>query len=93
VVEAHEPNLSRGMQYLLGRWAQLFNERWCRVGHLWQGRFADRVLESEEARERACNYVMANPVAAKLAATPEAWPYTGGVLATWRSRPRARRAT
>jgi putative transposase len=85
VVDTPEPNLSRGMQYLFGRWGQLYNERWDRSGHVWQGRFNDRILETDADRERACNYVLANAVEADLCSSPEEWPYTGGLLATWRN--------
>jgi putative transposase len=92
VVDTPEPNLSRGMQYLLGRWGQLYNERWERRGHLWQGRFDDRFLETDADRERACNYVLANPVEADLCSSPQDWPYTGGLLATWRNPGQTRNA-
>ncbi|HEU5163477.1 MAG TPA: transposase, partial [Thermoanaerobaculia bacterium] len=39
VIETPERTLSRGMQWLNGRYAQKFNKRHKRVGHLFQGRF------------------------------------------------------
>ena len=41
LVHTTQPELSRGMQRLLGRYAQAFNDRHRRFGHLFAGRFAD----------------------------------------------------
>jgi putative transposase len=87
VVEIREANLSRGMQRLLGRYAQLYNDRHERSGHLFQGRFDDRILDSNRRRANAIEYVLDNAVAAELASSRELWPYTGGVAATWRAAP------
>jgi len=92
VVEIREANLSQGMQRLLGRYAQLYNERHDRSGHLFQGRFDDRLLDSDRRRANAIEYVLDNPVAAELVASRELWPYTGGVAATWRTPPQRAKA-
>jgi REP element-mobilizing transposase RayT len=94
VVELQEANLSAGMQRLLGRYAQLFNETHDRRGHLFQGRFQDRFLATDRRRAAAIAYVLHNPVAAGLATAPELWPYTGGLAADWRvdTRPSTRHA-
>ena len=42
-----EPNLSRGMQYLLSGYANWFNTRHQRPGHLFQGRFKGELIEDE----------------------------------------------
>ena len=39
LVETPEPNLSRGMHLLNGRYSQGFNARHGRVGHVFQGRY------------------------------------------------------
>ncbi len=43
-----EPNLSRGMQYLLSAYANWFNTRHHRSGHLFQGRFKGELIEDEQ---------------------------------------------
>ena len=41
------PNLSKGMQYLLSGYANWFNTRHRRPGHLFQGRFKAELVEDE----------------------------------------------
>lgn len=73
-------NLSAGMQQLHGRYAQLFNERHGRVGHLFGGRFWSAPVESDEHFETLCGYVANNPVAAGLVPEWRLWPWVGGSL-------------
>src|SRR5438034_10645030 len=47
VIETPEPNLGAGMQYLQGMYALDFNQRYDRVGHLFQGRYGSRRIETE----------------------------------------------
>ena len=47
VVEATQPRLSSGMQYLSGRYAQRFNVRHGRTGHLFGGRFTSQVFPGD----------------------------------------------
>jgi putative transposase len=78
LVETTQVQLSRGMQLLNGQYAQAFNERHDRVGHLFQGRFASYAIESEEHYERALAYIRANPVEAGICATDREWPWAYG---------------
>jgi REP element-mobilizing transposase RayT len=78
IVEASQKNLSKGMHRLNGRYAQGFNERYERVGHLFQNRFKSHVIESDEHFLRALNYVRANPVAAGLCEHITEWPWADG---------------
>jgi putative transposase len=78
IVEASRPDLSSGMQRLNGRYAQRFNERYERVGHVFQNRFKSFVIESEEHFERALAYVSANPVEAGLCECSDDWPWRAG---------------
>src|SRR5512145_316717 len=45
LLETPEPNLSRGMRLLNGRYSQRFNRRHGRVGHVLQGRFKGILVE------------------------------------------------
>ena len=47
VIGTPEPNLSRGMQWLNGKYAGWFNARHDRCGHLFQGRFKAVLVEKE----------------------------------------------
>jgi REP element-mobilizing transposase RayT len=72
--------LSRGMHLVNFRYAQSFNDRYDRVGHLFQGRFATRVIETDEYFVAACEYVLDNPVRAGLCARRDDWPWLGGEI-------------
>jgi REP element-mobilizing transposase RayT len=79
ILEATQRNLSIGMQRLNGRYAQRFNQRYDRVGHVFQNRFGSYVIETEEHFERAIAYVAANPVDAGLCERIEDWPWGAGL--------------
>ena len=76
LVETPEPNLSGGMQRLKGDYATYFNERHSLVGHLFQQRFASRLIESEEYLGEVLRYIAFNPVRAGLCAHPSEWPWS-----------------
>jgi putative transposase len=79
ILEATQEHLSAGMHRLNGGYAQGYNARYERVGHLFQNRFKSFVIESEEHFERALAYVYANPVAAGLCREEGDWPWKGQV--------------
>jgi putative transposase len=72
--------LSRGMHSLSFRYAMNFNERHARTGHLFQGRFDARSVEDDEYLERACAYVLQNPVRAGICERFEDYPWLGGEI-------------
>ena len=78
IVETTQPQLSQGMQRLNGRYAQAFNERYDRRGHVFESRFSSYVIETEEHLERALAYVRANPVDAGLCERIADWPWAYG---------------
>jgi len=78
IVEAKRRDLSDGMQKLNGRYAKRFNERYDRVGHVFQNRFSSYVIESEEHFIRALAYVRANPVEAGLCENVDDWLWSAG---------------
>jgi len=78
VVITELERLSRGMHLLNFRYAQAFNDRYDRVGHLFQGRFGARLVTGEEHLTAACAYVLDNAVRAGLCATRDEWPWIGG---------------
>ena len=78
IVETKQEDLSTGMQKLNGRYAQRFNRRYDRVGHVFQNRFSSFVIESDEHFVRALRYVRANPIEAGLCATADDWPWSDG---------------
>ena len=66
VLRTLEPNLSTAMQYLNGVYAQWWNKRHTRVGHVLQGRFKAQLIQREGYFLEACRYVVLNPVRAGL---------------------------
>ena len=78
VLIAELDRLSRGMHFLSFRYAEAFNERYGRVGHLFQGRFGAWSLEGEDDLGRVCAYVFDNPVRAGLCERVEGYRWVGG---------------
>ncbi len=69
-------NLSRAMQHLNGEYAIWWNGRHQRVGHVFQGRFKDQIVQREGYLATLFRYVAMNPVRASLVSAPEAWPWS-----------------
>ncbi len=71
LVETHQPLLSAGMQRLNGLHAARFNRRYDRAGHLFQGRFESRVVDSEEYLGTVSEYIYENATRVGL----RGWPW------------------
>ena len=76
VIETPEPNLASGMQRLHGGYAQWFNHRHGRVGHLFQGRYGSVLVTSDAQLWAAIRYVVLNPVAAGFCRTAAAYRWS-----------------
>ena len=76
IIEAPRGNLGRGIQLLHGRYAQRFNQRHDRTGHLFESRYGANRVTSDEQLWTTVSYVALNPVAAGLCARPEEWPWS-----------------
>jgi len=75
VVEAVREHLSDGMQMLNGVYAQSFNGKYKRWGHLFGERFWCRPVD-EDRLLATCRYVMANPIRAGLCERISEWPWS-----------------
>jgi putative transposase len=62
LVETPAPNLARGMRQLNGVYAQAFNRRHRRDGHLFGGRYWAILVEREPHLLELCRYVVLNPL-------------------------------
>jgi putative transposase len=71
-----EPNLGAGMGRLNQLYAQWFNHRHDRVGHLFQERYWSELLETETHVLAVVRYIAANPVRAGLCRRPREWPWS-----------------
>jgi hypothetical protein len=62
LVETPLPNLSLAMRQLNGRYAQWFNRRHRRSGHVFGGRFGSIVVADDAHFLKAARYVVLNPI-------------------------------
>ena len=69
-------NVSEFMRCLQYRYARWFNKQYKRSGTLFEGRFKDKHVDSDEYLYQVCRYVHANPVVAGLATAPERWKWS-----------------
>ena len=77
VLESTVAYLAAGMQWLNGVYAQRFNKRHHRFGHLFAARYDSRAIEEADYLDRACEYVLLNPVRAGLCKHAADWPWNG----------------
>ncbi len=82
LIQTPDANLSLGMQQLHGVYAQVFNARHDRNGHLFQGRYGAVRVTSDRQLSAATAYIAHNPVSAGLCKTPEAWPWSSHTAIT-----------
>ena len=73
VIETPQPNLSLGMEWLLGTYTQRFNRRHRHWGHLFGGRYKAQLIDGRSPGylRAACDYVHLNPVRARLIAAEQ----------------------
>lgn len=76
VIRTLIPNLSLAMQYLNSVYAQQWNRRHRRVGHVFQGRFKAQLIERDGHFLEACRYVVLNPIRAGLVKNAEDWMWS-----------------
>jgi putative transposase len=89
LVETPQPNFGAGMQWLHGRYAQCFNRQHDRKGPLYDGRYHDEPVETEDHLAMVVGYIALNPVDAGLCRHPAAWRWgshhgvTRGIRRDW----------
>ncbi len=89
LVETPLANLGAGMQRLHGHYAQIFNARHGRSGHVFQGRYGSVRVTTDDQLWAATAYVALNPVAAGLCQAPEEWAWSSHASTLdGRARPR-----
>lgn len=76
LVETPRGDLSAGMRSVNGRYAQFFNRRHGRRGHLFEGRFRAILVQKDEHLLELCRYIVLNPVRARLVERPEQWRWS-----------------
>jgi putative transposase len=76
LIETPEPNIAIGMQWLNSTYAHRFNEKYERIGHLFQRRYADGIILTDEHLHEVIRYIPLNPVRAGLCKRPEDWTWS-----------------
>jgi REP element-mobilizing transposase RayT len=66
-------NLSEAIRQLNSRYGQWWNKRHEKVGHVFQGRFKDQIVDKDGYLLALSRYVVMNPVRARLVQRPEDW--------------------
>jgi putative transposase len=69
--------LSKVMQVLQFRYTRYFNQRYRKVGHLFQGRYKAILCDKEVYLLELIRYIHLNPVRAGMVRDPEEYPWTG----------------
>lgn len=76
LLETPEEGLSRGMRALNGRYAQWFNWRHRRRGHMLEGRFRSVLVQKQSHLLELHRYVVLNPVRAGLVERAGDWKWS-----------------
>jgi len=76
LVETPQPNLAAGIQRVHSPYAQIFNRRHGRVGHVFQGRYGAVRVDTNAYFATVARYVAMNPVTAGLVHLPCDWPWS-----------------
>jgi len=76
LIETPQANIAEGMQWLNTGYARGFNEIYGRVGHLFQRRYADGLIQDEEHLRAVIRYIPLNPVKAGLVNRPDDWRWS-----------------
>lgn len=77
VLELTKSSLSSGFQRFNARYAQYYNGRYERRGHVFAGRFRDKMIETDAHRLEVVRYVARNPTKANMCRLPEHYPWSG----------------
>ena len=76
LLENKKPNLSAGMRQINSLYAQYFNKRHNRVGHLWQDRFKSWYIFDENYLYTLFKYLEFNPIEANIVDKTGEYPFT-----------------
>jgi REP element-mobilizing transposase RayT len=76
VLETPDANVSLAIRQLNGVYAQSFNRRHRRVGHVFQGRFKAILVEKDRYLLALARYIVQNPVRAALVQRPGDWEWS-----------------
>jgi putative transposase len=75
-VRTRHANISETMQYVLGSFAEYWNRRHGRRGHLLEGRFKSPLIEDGRYALNVIRYIALNPVQANYVEHVSEWPWS-----------------
>jgi putative transposase len=64
IIETPCRTLAKGMHWLNSEYARIFNKRYKRVGHLFQGRYKSILVDEQNYLDEVRRYTVLNPVRA-----------------------------
>jgi len=76
LVETPYGNISQVMHSINSSYSKYFNSKWNRVGHLFQGRYKSKVIETDSYLLELSRYIHLNPVKAGLVQRPESYRWS-----------------
>jgi len=74
--ELKEDGISKYMNLILMSYSRYFNLKHHRKGPLWEGRFKNILIETDEQFIHLTRYIHINPVKARLVSKPEEWNHS-----------------
>jgi putative transposase len=74
--QCNSDNLSDLMKSLSLAYSKAINQRFNRIGSLFQGRFKGRLVDKEEYLIHLVRYIHLNPVKANLVKNPQEWEFS-----------------
>ncbi|HEX2587008.1 MAG TPA: transposase [Gaiellales bacterium] len=76
LIQTPAPNLSEGMGLLSGTYTRMYNDVRGVPGHVFQGRFKNQLVESDEHLLTAFAYIALNPVKPGFCGSPIDWEWS-----------------
>jgi putative transposase len=76
LIETPNGNLSLAMKHINQLYTQWLNKRYEKVGHVFQGRFKSKLIESDSQLLEVCRYIVNNPVRAGIADKPKDYSWS-----------------
>ena len=80
LIRTPEPTMGRGMHYLHSFYAFGFNQKYGRVGHLFQDRYGSNRIWTPDRLRGAVDYIAQNPVVAGLCTAPGDYRWSSHAL-------------
>ena len=76
LVETPDGNLAKGMRQLNGVYTQRFNQKYGRVGHVYQGRYKAILVQKDAYLLELSRYIVLNPTRAGMVRTARDWAWS-----------------